>query len=115
MTLIFRAMLFLASLFSIVFFIKRIRKSKIQIDDSLFWVLVAFAGIVLSFFPKILIRASEIIGVQSPANLLYLALLFVLIIRDFRLTVKLSQIEMKLNKLGQDYAIEKMNEKSNGK
>lgn len=109
MTILFRSLLLVASLSSVMFFLKKIRKSKIQIDDCLFWVVIAFIGVILSFFPTILIFFSELLGIQSPTNLLYLVLLFALIIRDFHLTVKVSQLQMKLNVLGQKLSIDEFN------
>ena len=106
MTLLFRLMLFFMSLLSIVFFLYNIRKAKMRVDDSLFWIIFASLGIVLSIFPGILIWFAGLFGIISPVNFLFLALLFILIIRNFSLTVKLSQLQMKLNKLGQDYAME---------
>lgn len=107
MTLIFRLMLFFTSLFSIFFFLSKIRKAKMRIDDSLFWIIFAFLGIFLSIFPGILDWLAGLFGIISPVNFLFLTLLFILIIRNFSLTVKLSQLQMKLNKLGQDYAMDK--------
>ena len=106
MTLILRITLFLGSLCSALFFLSKIRKAKIRIDDTLFWILFAFAGIILSVFPGILNWLADLFGIISPVNLLFLILLFVLILRNFSLTVKVSQLQMKLNKLGQDWAID---------
>ena len=105
MTLLFRLMLFLMSLLSIVFFLSRIRKAKMRVDDSLFWIIFAFLGIILSIFPGILNWLAGLFGIISPVNFLFLVLLFILIIRNFSLTVKVSQLQMKLNRLGQDYAM----------
>ena len=105
MTLLFRLMLFFMSLLSIVFFLYNIRKAKMRVDDSLFWIIFASLGIVLSIFPGILIWFAGLFGIISPVNFLFLVLLFILIIRNFSLTVKVSQLQMKLNRLGQDYAM----------
>ncbi len=110
MTLILRLTLFLGSLCSALFFLSKIRKAKIRIDDTLFWILFAFAGIILSVFPGILSWLADLFGVISPVNLLFLVLLFILIIRNFSLTVKVSQLQMKLNKLGQDWAMRETDE-----
>ena len=80
----------------------RIRKSKMQIEDSVFWVLCALLFILLAAFPPILYKLTELFGVQSPANLLFIALLFM---KVFALSLKVSLLEEKLSSLAQTMAL----------
>ncbi|KPJ22042.1 DUF2304 domain-containing protein [Streptococcus phocae subsp. phocae] len=89
-----------------------IRKSNIHIEDSFFWLL--FSGILLFFaiFPKVIIFFAKIIGFESPANFVFLAIIFLLIIQQYRLTNALAKTEIKLKNLIQYIALkEKENDK----
>ena len=67
-----RLFLLAVSLLAGAVVLARIRKSKMQIEDSVFWVLCALLFILLAAFPPILYKLTELFGVQSPANLLFL-------------------------------------------
>ena len=51
MTLTLRILLILSSVLASCTVIRRIRKSKMQIDDAVFWVLFSLVLIVLAVFP----------------------------------------------------------------
>ena len=44
-------------------------------------------------------------GIQSPVNFIFLAIIFVLIIKLFRMTIRVSQLSSKLQTLTQDFAL----------
>ena len=108
MTLTLRILLILSSVLVSCTVIRRIRKSKMQIDDAVFWVLFSLVLIVLAVFPHIIYWISIRTGIQSPANLLYLLIIFVLIMKIFSMRIKLSILESKITKLEQDKALEKI-------
>ena len=101
MSLLFRMLLTAGAVLTMVYFLVKIRKSKAQIEDIIFWLLFSFGIIVISVFPQIVIFFANLLGVQSPVNFLYLVIIFVLLIRMFSLTLKLSALEDKFKKLVQ--------------
>ncbi len=68
--------------------------------------------ILMSIFPKAVYWLTELVGIQSPVNLVFLAMIFVLIIRNFSMTLELSQTETKLKNLVQEVALMKTAEKA---
>ena len=54
MTLTLRILLILSSVLASCTVVRRIRKSKMQIDDAVFWVLFSLVLIVLAVFPHII-------------------------------------------------------------
>ena len=108
MTLTLRILLILSSVLASCTVVRRIRKSKMQIDDAVFWVLFSLVLIVLAVFPHIIYWISILTGFHSPANLLYLLIIFVLIMKIFSMSIKLSILESKITKLAQDTALEKI-------
>lgn len=110
-----RLILFAASLLTVVFVLKEIRKSQMQIKDSIWWIFMSAVILILSIFPQIAIGAAKFLGVESPANLVYLVIIFILILIVFNLSIKISKLNYKFSILVEELAIrEIMKEKENG-
>ena len=101
----FRLMLVAGSLATLIFVLTRIRRAKIQIEDSIFW--FAFSGLllVLSIFPELAFYTARALGFQAPINVVYLAIIFLLIIKLFFMTLRISQMDSKLKVLAQKVAL----------
>ena len=112
LSIAFRVLLIAVSIGTCAFFLRKIRKAKVQINDVIFWLLFSFALIVLSIFPGILNFFSNLLGIQSPANFLFLVIVFLLTVHQFALTLRISMVEYKLNKLGREYALDHLEEKT---
>ena len=105
MTDVFRVVLLLASLGTMMFMLRRIRHSKIQIEDSLFWIMFSALLLILSVFPGIADFMAVVVGIYSTVNFIFLFFIFILLIREFSLTIKVSQLENKIKELTQAIAI----------
>ncbi len=106
MSFILRLILFLGALATTGYVLFKIRRSKVQIEDSIFWLFFSLMILLLSIFPDIAIVASVILGISSPVNFIFLVVLFVLIVHQFFLTIRLSQTNNRLKELVQKKAIE---------
>lgn len=106
MTLYFRALLLLAALVLLLIVLRSIRRSKLVIADSLFWFFFAAVLVVLAIFPEIAFFASNLLGVQSPVNLVYLVVIGVLMWRQLRLTLRVSALDTRLEELTQQIALD---------
>lgn len=105
MSLQLRILLIVGSVATLIYFLMKIRKSKLRIEDGVFWIIFSFAMILLSLLPDVVSYAAELLGVISPVNFLFLAIIFVLLMRIFSLTLKVSQLSSKLENFVQIYAI----------
>ena len=108
MTLTLRALLIIVSILATTGVIGRIRKAKMQIEDAVFWVLFSFLLILLAVVPRVLYFFTELLGMQSPANLLFLVIIGLLLMKVFSMSIKLSLLEEKLKTLAQNEALEKL-------
>ena len=99
MSILLRGALITASVLTTVIIMRKIRKEKMVIEDSLFWIGFLFMLTLFSIFPQIVFRMSELIGTQSPSNLIFLFIIFVLIVRMFQMSIKISQMEAKMKDL----------------
>lgn len=106
MTIGLRIILFIGAVFTTYYFAKQVRNGKVEIQYSLFWIIFSLVLVIISVFPNIIIFTARIIGVQSPANLLFLIIIFVLLLKEFNTTLKLSKLEEQLTHLIQKIALE---------
>lgn len=106
MSLELRILLIIASIITVVVLLTKIRRAKCQIHDGIFWFLLSMFFVVLSVFPQIADHASYLLGIESTVNLVFLAILAILLVKVFLLSVKVSMLEYKLVELAQSVAIE---------
>lgn len=106
LTSVLRIVLFLGSVWISLWILIKIGREKAKVEDSLFWILFSFMLIVLSIFPQIAYWLSGLMGVQSPTNFIFLVILLALILKIFRLSILVSQLESKVQELVQRYAID---------
>lgn len=112
--MVLRIFLIVVSFISIVYVIRRIRKAKLKIDYSLFWIIVSVLIMLLAVFPQLAIKMASLMGVMSAVNLIYLVMIFILLLHNFSMTMKISSLESKINNLTEEIAIrEKMNSNKN--
>ena len=109
-----RVLLILGSLATLVFILRRIRNAKMQIEDTIFWIFFSALLLFMSIFPGVLGWISAALGFVSPINLVYLLIIFVLLLHQFFLTERVSQMDVKLRTLTQRVALnqKKLNEET---
>ena len=115
MTAGLRATLVIASFLTLLFMARKVRSSKIRLEDSIFWFCFAILLLVVSVFPGIFYLLSSIAGTMSVANFVFLFFIFILLISCFSLSVRISQLDTKLRDLTQQLAIERFERYSNDK
>jgi len=115
MSIILRCVLILVSLLTFIVIVKRIRNAKVQIEYSLFWIVFAAGLLVLAFFPDIAGWAADVLGIMSPANFIFLFVIFVLLVHQFFNSIKISQMENKLKELTQELAVRELRAKEDEK
>lgn len=112
MTPTLRCILAAASFLTLVFIVKKIRNSKVRLEDSLFWLAFALLLLLSSLFPQILEGLATVTGVYTTSNFVFLLFIFILIIKCFSLTIKVSQLDTKTKEIAQKLAIEQFERKN---
>ncbi|MDO4556001.1 MAG: DUF2304 domain-containing protein [Lachnospiraceae bacterium] len=110
MSSILRVLLVLTSLLFTWFMLRKIRNSKLQIEYAIFWIIFSLILIILAVFPELTYLGARILGFISPANLIYLFVIFILMVKVFLMTIELSQLENKVNELIQKIALDEKEE-----
>ena len=96
MSFVLRIGLIVVSLLTLIFITRKVRNAQVRLEDSLFCI-----------FPQIFFGLAKFAGIESPANLVFLLFIFILLILGFSLSVHLSQTDTKLKELTQQLAVEK--------
>jgi len=100
-------LLIIGSLLGLFYTLNKIRKEHVRIEDSIFWILFCLLLVLMGLFPGVMVWLSHLIGIESPANLVFLIIITLLLVKCFSLTVSLSQVSRKLYVLTQDVNITK--------
>ena len=88
MTIWFQIVLIFVSLATVTFILRGIRKSQVQINDSLFWIFFSLVLLVFSVFPKLAEIIARALGIVSAVNFIFLFIIFLLLINQYQLTVR---------------------------
>jgi hypothetical protein len=107
MNILLRILLFLFAVGALFFVLKKVRNSQAQIESAVFWILFMLGLVIISIFPGIAIFISELIGIESPVNFVYLCIIFLLLLRVFNLSLQLSKFQYQIQQLTQIIALEK--------
>lgn len=108
MSFALRIVLVVAAFCLLLFVVLNVRKSKMRIEDAVFWVLLSALILLLSIFPQIASWVSHLLGFQAPINLVYLFFIFILLVKCFTMSRQLSEQETKMKELTQQIALDKL-------
>lgn len=100
-----RTILICISFMTMGYMIRKIRQSELEIEYSLFWIAFSLLLIFMSVFPYTVYWLTDIIGLQSPINLVYLGIVFILLLKNFSTTLQISKLENRLKTLVQEIAL----------
>ena len=105
MSIYLRIILVVISMLSMLNILKRVRKSKLQIEYSIFWIVFSILLILVAVFPQPMFVLAQILGIQS------------LLIKLFNMTIEVSQLQYKQQELVQKIALDenKKTEKKSSK
>lgn len=101
-----RILLIVGAICMLIFVLNKIRKSQLQTDDAVFWFIFAGCLVIVSVFPQIIYWLCSLIGIESPANLVFLLVFVILIIRLLTVSVETARIKSKLDRLTQSVALQ---------
>ena len=113
MNILLRLLLFSSSIGSLLFVLRKIRNAQTQIDSTVFWILFMLMLVVISIFPGIVYFFSNLIGVESPSNFVFLFIIFLLLYKVFSLSLQMSKLQYQIQQLTQIIALDKLQEDLN--
>lgn len=102
--LVFGAVLALA------FVLYKIRKGQVQTADAVFWFLLAAILVLLAVFPQIAFWCADALGIESPANFIFLCMVGVLFAKLLLQSVEIARLKAKLTQLVQEVALREVDD-----
>lgn len=99
---------------TLAFVILKVRKSEIKTSDTVFWFLFVACLLLLAIFPQIAFWLSDVFDVQSPANLVFLVIVAILLIKEFTASVEIAKLRSKVTYLVQEIALMENEEEDQG-
>ena len=100
-----RVCLILGSFITAGYILRRVRHAKVQIEDTIFWLMFSAALLILAIFPGIAYWAANLLGFMSPINFVYVVIIFLLLAKQFFMSIKLSQLDSKVRILTEQVAL----------
>ena len=105
MSITLRIVLIVIAILYLITLIRRLKKRKLQLSFSIFWMITGVVLILIALFPAIIVNLSGIFGFQAPSNMLFLLTIFIAYYLIFELTLKLSQENKKNIALVQEISL----------
>ncbi len=105
MSIELRVVLLFAATFSIGWIITRIRKAKVRLEDTFFWMVMSVVLLVLGLFPKVSYWLSSILGIISPANLVFFIMICLLFEKLLTMSIMHSQMQDKYMTMAAEMAL----------
>ena len=87
-----RICLIVGSLLTAGFVLRRVRLAKVQIEDTIFWLGFSAALLILAIFP---------------GNFVYIVIIFLLLVKQFFMSIRLSQLDSKVRMLTEQVALDR--------
>ena len=101
-----KGLLIIASVLTVGWILRKIRKNKVKMEDAIFWIFFAAILLLLAIFPEISYELCRIFGIMSPSNLVFLVIIFLLVEKIFTLSIIIvSQLEDKIGVLSAEVAL----------
>ena len=105
MTLVLRILLLIGALFAMGIVINSVRKSKIRISDSVYWVVSAGILVLFARIPQLAYFFAGLFGFMSPANFVLLLVIVMMLIRIFHQSCAISKLTFKVEQLSAELAL----------
>ena len=123
MPLTLRLALIAITLIYILLILRSIRRKKMNVSFSIFWIIAGFILIIFAIVPNMVEAISKMLGFEAPSNMLFVLTIFIAFYLIFNLTTIISQENKKNVLLVQEVSLlkkkvkeleEKMNDKKQG-
>ena len=93
------------SILFLLYIVRLIVKGKLREEYSIVWIICTVVLILFSFWRVGLAVVSDLVGVYSPPNLVFIAAIFAVFIYLLHLSVVISKLQAQNKQLAQDVAL----------
>ena len=108
MSMALRILLIVAAAITAVFLLRSVKRSRMRIEDTIFWILLTIIILIMAFFPGIVSALSNMFGFMAPVNFVFLFFIFILLLKCYSLSRHSSELEVKVKELTQKIALDNL-------
>jgi hypothetical protein len=87
---------------ALVFVVEMLRRRRLREKYAVIWVIISIGTLVVAVFPGLLRGTAELIGIQTPSNLLFFASLIVLFAVSLQLSREVGLLEEQSRRLAEE-------------
>ncbi len=106
MSLTLRVLCVIGAALTFWIIVRRIKKASARIDDVIVWIVFSLSLLVVAIFPNIPTFLAHLFGFQATSNFVFLAVITILVLREFTNTLKISKLNARLNELIEEQALQ---------
>lgn len=111
MTTLLRVEMILVAFTFVVVVFWAVNKKKLLLKYSLIWLVISFSIVIIALFPQIAYLITDLVGIETVSNLIYLLGITSLLIITFSLSVIVSHQSNRIKNLVQMVSIKQYSEK----
>lgn len=108
MSMLLRIVLLISAVIVFLFMLRNVKRSKMRIEDTLFWVFLSVFVLLLAIFPQIITAFAAALGIASEQNLLFLLFIFLALASGYFTARSNSDQETKVRELTQQIALDRL-------
>lgn len=97
---------------ALIYTICKIKSAKLNISDSVFWILVVIVLLLLAVFPGIAVFFANLTGIKTPLNFILIVLTGILLLKVFLMSAYISRQNDRINTLAQHIAFLEFDKKN---
>ena len=105
MTTTLRVLLLIGSVLTAIWILRKIRKNRVKQEDAMYWICFAIMLAILGIFPQVSYKMTRLLGIQSPSNFIFLAVICLLLEKMLSLSIQISQLESKIEIMSAELAL----------
>lgn len=100
------AFLVLGAAIALAFVLYKIRKGQVQTADAVFWFVLAAILVFLAVFPQMAFWCAGVLGIESPANFIFLCAAGILFAKVLLQSVEIAKLKTRLSQMAQQIALD---------
>ena len=112
MDITLRIVLIISSIYVFLYTIKKIKQSKLKVEDSITWIVGSLLLIIASIFVGVINWISSKLGFIAPSNFVFSAIILFLLIINFSYSIKFTILNEKIKNLNHYIALKEYESKN---
>lgn len=113
MSITLRIILIIGSFLSFLLCVRKIKQSKLKVENSVTWMLGSILLILMSIFSNVVGWLSNLLGFVSPVNFVFLIMIAFLLVQTFIDNMNITALNEKIKDLNHYIALKENEDKLN--